>query len=295
MRHIRDQAGNKDALTTLKNVWQTLGVKVTAVLDQRTGSHANEHLAPDQIAGKIRDIKTYLGADAVEAIEGPNEPNIIERDYGKTWWISETQAYQTKLFQAVHADPALKSKEVIAPALGGPDLAAFYSRLRGVPFASDQGSAHIYPNWAPFLPKFEEVAPFAKSVAPRRKIAITETGWHTAFNGGGQYVTEAVRAKYLARAMVSYATNADISRAFIYQMIDHHYDPNFRSNPFQMGSDQLQPSTQAGVLCRPQHDAYHVRHQQAVSPPALSTTPCRVILLTWSRSSTRRPIARTTC
>ena len=220
--YIRDQIGNKDALTTFKNLWQTLGIKLTGVLDQRTGSGANQHLAPDQIQGKINDIKTYLGADAVEAIEGPNEPNLVERDFGQTWWVSETQAYQTKLYQSIKADPLLNGKKVIAPALGGPDPIFYYDRLNGVPFATDLGSAHVYPNWLPFVPKFEALAPAVKSVAPAgHKIVITETGWHSAVNAGTQFVTEAVRAKYLPRAMVSYHVHGDIARAFIYQLVDH--------------------------------------------------------------------------
>ena len=43
-----------------------------------------------------------------------------------------------------------------------------------------------------------------------QKIVVTELGYHSAVNSGAQYVTEAVRAKYLARAMVSLATDPDI-------------------------------------------------------------------------------------
>ena len=179
--HIRDWIGNDGALATLKNLNQTLGVKLTGNLDQRTGKGSSARLAPDQIAGKLRDLKTKVGANAVQAIEGPNEYNVMDRDYGYRNWPPELQAYQTKLYQLVDADPDLHNKTVIAPSIGGPMVWLYYNRLVGT-FAADRANAHIYPNRFPFAEKIAEIFPYVKSAAPGRKIVVTETGYHSAVN-----------------------------------------------------------------------------------------------------------------
>ena len=241
VRHIRDGIGNDSTLATFKNLWQTLGIKLTGNLDQRTGGGPSWRLAPDQITGKLRDLKMKVGAEAVQAIEGPNEYNLMERDYNYMNWPSELQEYQTKLAQLVNSDPDLRGKEVIAPSLGGPDVWLYYSRLRGN-FVADTANAHIYPNRLPFAEKTSEIFPLVKSSAPGRKITVTETGYHAAFNAGAQHVTEAVRAKYLARATVSYDTDPDIDRGFIYQLIDLDPDPNSSSKGTKgLVNFQLQP------------------------------------------------------
>lgn len=169
--HIRDGLGNKDALTTFKNLWQTVGVKLTGVLDQRTGSGGNQHLVPDQIQGKINEIKTYLGADAIEAIEGPNEYNILERDLGHKRWAPELQIYQSKLFQLINADPQLHLKTVLAPSIAGPSFWLYYDRLIGA-FAADRGNGHIYPNWLSLDQKLKEVLPDVKAAVPGKRSSL---------------------------------------------------------------------------------------------------------------------------
>jgi hypothetical protein len=241
VRHIRDGIGNNSTLATFKNLWQTLGIRLTGTLDQRTGGGPSLRLAPEQIAGKLRDLKMKLGAEAVQAIEGPNEYNRMERDYNYMNWPGELQEYQTRLVQLVNADPDLRGKEVIAPSIGGPDVWLYYSRLRGN-FVADKANAHIYPNRLPFAEKTSEIFPLVKASAPGREITVTETGYHAAHNAGAQHVTEAVRAKYLARATVAYATDPDIDRGFIYQLIDLDPDPNSSSKGTKgLVNFQLQP------------------------------------------------------
>ena len=243
--HVRDVAGNSAQLGRIKNIWQTLGVKLTALVDERTGKiSAGQRLAPNAIGGAIAGLKTYLGTQAIEAFEGPNEFNRLERDYNYMGWPADLRAYQSTLYSLVNSDPTISNKMVIAPSIGGPKQDLFYSRLDKLDFAADQGSEHIYPNLVGFEQKANEILGLAKDVvAPGKKINLTETGYHSAINSGAQYVTETVRSKYMARAMTSFATHADIARGFIYQLVDNYPDPNLASPPLQMGliNYNLQP------------------------------------------------------
>ena len=168
--HIRDVAGNAAQLGRIKNLWSTLGIKLTALVDERTTTISpSQRLAPDAIAGVLAGLKTNLGVEAVEGLEGPNEYNRLERDYGYMGWPAELRAYQSRLYSLVNADPSLSSKMVIAPSIGGPKQDVFYSRLNSIPFEADQGSEHIYPNLVGFEQKANEVLYLAKAVAPGKR------------------------------------------------------------------------------------------------------------------------------
>ena len=77
---------------------------------------------------------------------------------------------------------------------------------------TDRGSAHIYPNWLPLAQKVRDVLPTTKSAVPGQRVWITETGWHTAFNSGAQYVSHDTVVKYLGRALAEFAGNDEIER-----------------------------------------------------------------------------------
>ncbi|QLH39294.1 MAG: hypothetical protein HWD60_10525 [Defluviicoccus sp.] len=197
IRHIRDSVGNTSANAVFRDLGNNLGVKLCAVVDARTGSGASTRLANSQIAATLSRAKSQIGTTILKAIEGPNEYNQLERDYGYQGWAQELRSYQTELRRQVKADPVLKSLPVIAPSMADPMQASYYTKLGNLSGSIDRGNAHVYPNWLSWDQKIKQVTPYARISAPTQPIWTTETGWHMAFNSGAQWVPEDVLIKYL--------------------------------------------------------------------------------------------------
>jgi hypothetical protein len=225
IRHARDQIGNTSALRTYRDLYGSLGLMLTGVVDTRTGHGASWRLDNSRIQGQLNKIAPVLGVDAVAAIEGPNEYNNLERFYGYKNWPRDLRSYQKQLFERVNATRELRSIPVLAPSLGDPMQKDFYDRLGNLSSMTDRGNGHVYPNWLSFTQKIRDVMPYLKKTTPQSRVVITETNWHDALNSGTQYVTEDVQAKYAARAMIEFASNPQIERAFFYQLIDDVNDP----------------------------------------------------------------------
>ncbi|QLH39291.1 MAG: hypothetical protein HWD60_10510 [Defluviicoccus sp.] len=149
------------------------------------------------IPAVLNRAKTQIGRGMLSAIEGPNEYNQMQRDYGYKGWAQELRSYQAELRRRVKADSALKSLPVIAPSLADPMQASYYRQLGNLSGSIDRGNAHVYPNWLSWDQKIKKVIPYARISAPSQPIWTTETGWHMAFNSGAQWVPESVLIKYL--------------------------------------------------------------------------------------------------
>ena len=226
VRHIRDAVGNTSANAVFRDLGNGLGVKLCATVDARTGSGAGTRLANSQIAATLSRAKTQIGRGMLSAIEGPNEYNQMQRDYGYQGWAQELRSYQAELRRQVKADPVLTSLPVIAPSLADPMQASYYKQLGNLTGSIDRGNAHVYPNWLSWDQKIKQVIPYARISAPSQPIWTTETGWHMAFNSGAQWVPEDVLIKYLPRAMATVVTTPGVERAYVYQFIDPSSDPN---------------------------------------------------------------------
>lgn len=235
VRHIRQSPGNASGAARLRTLHDTLGVKVTAVIDARVGTGSAERLDPAGIATLLGNLKAQLNIDMVAALEGPNEWNLTERLYGRTTWAQELRSYQAELHRQAKADPQLAGKPLLAPSLADPMAAGQYAKLGNIEAWTDRGNAHVYPNWLPFEQKFNAVLDYARVSVPSQKFWVTETGWHTAYNSGGQYVDEATKMKYLGRAMATYASHPDLQRAFYYQLVDDENNPSLTQNNKHMG------------------------------------------------------------
>jgi hypothetical protein len=120
IRHIRDQVSTDWAVPAFRDLHDSLGVRVTAVVDARHGSRAQQRLEPDRIAGEVSRLRSLLGAHAIAAIEGPNEINNLERLYGYRGWPEDLKSYQSALYRHVSADNALDAVPVVAPTLADP-------------------------------------------------------------------------------------------------------------------------------------------------------------------------------
>lgn len=67
------------------------------------------------------------------------------------------------------------------------------------------------------------------------RINVTETGYHTATNGGGQYYDEPTKAKALGRLMVEFFAEGQIDKVYLYQLVDPYPDPGKTSNGMEYG------------------------------------------------------------
>lgn len=226
IRHLRDAVGNSAASAIYRDLHDSLGVKLCAVVDGRTGSGAHQRLDNSKIPGLLQRAKSQIGVGMLKAFEGPNEYNLLERTYGYTNWPQELRSFQTALMAHVKADPDLASLPVIAPSMADPMQESYYARLGDLSGAIDRGNAHVYPNWLSWDEKIGDVTPFARIIAPKQPMWVSETGWHTAIHSGAQWVPDDVLIKYLPRAMASFISTPGVERAYIYQLIDPDYDPN---------------------------------------------------------------------
>lgn len=235
IRHIRDASGNKEATAFYRDLRDAFGLKLCAVVDARTGSGANTHLDPSQIPEMLGRIKSELGVSMIKAIEGPNEYNLLEREYGRTDWAPELRAYQAELRRRVKADPDLRALPVLAPSMADPMQEGYYRQVGDLTGSIDRGNAHVYPNWLSWEQKIVDVMPFSRIVSPTQPLWVSETGWHSAFNSGAQWVSEDVQLKYLTRAMATFVSTPGIERAYLYQLIDPYYDPGKTTPVSQFG------------------------------------------------------------
>ncbi len=225
VKHIRDAIGTNNSTAIYRDLNTALGVRLTGMIDVRTGSGAGQRLNVGGIQGKISQARTQLGTKVLVAIEGPNEYNVMERDYGYQGWVADLRQYQQVLYNQVKADSVLRSVPVVAPALGGPNEGAYYAKLGNLSSAITLGSAHIYPNWLPFEQRTEQVLPGVRVTSPWQKVWVTETGWHQAFNTSAQWLPDDALVKYLGRAMASYAAHPSLGKGFYYQLIDPYQNP----------------------------------------------------------------------
>lgn len=241
IRHVRD------GLTPRISDLAKLGIHTTVVCEPDLGS-------PAEIRARVKAIN----ADglAIDAIEGPNEPDLFWARFKKSYRgqgyaqgdsgiIAGASAFQKDLYAAFKADSATAQIRVIGIALG-----KTYDPGGGHPNplppgsltdAVDWGNFHPYPGGNPFSVPFPYAGiakylwqgnmpsgnidefPYAfNTYGPPYKpkpMAATETGYSTNRSG----VSEAVHAKYMPRLFAEYFTKG-VQRAYSYELIDEFED-----------------------------------------------------------------------
>lgn len=235
VRHIRDNIGTNGSTAVYRDLNATLGVRLTGMIDTRSGQGAGQRLNDAGIPGKVNQARAELGPKVLAAIEGPNEYNTLERDFGYGGWVGDLRRYQQKLFNQVKSDAVLRGVPVVAPALGGPNEGAYYAKLGDLSSSITHGSAHIYPNWLPFAQRTEQVLPGVRRTSPRQQVWVTETGWHQAFSSGAQWVSDDALVKYVGRAMASFASHPALGKSFYYQLVDPMQNPAKTSTAAHFG------------------------------------------------------------
>jgi hypothetical protein len=234
IRHLRDGFHNHIEELAL------LGVKTTVVAEPDANS-------PTQLRDKIKVVNRKF--QAVDAVEGPNEPDLF--------WVNNKKTYQGKgfpegvvnfqrdLYAALKGDPATAKLTVIGPALGktyDPGGGSPNPLTKGLLTDSvDWGNFHPYPGGNPFSVPFAygtlakyywfgtfpsanlDEFPYALNTyspafAPKPMCA-TETGYSTFSDGQ----SEAVHAKYMPRLFAEYF-RLGIRRAYSYEFVDEFAD-----------------------------------------------------------------------
>jgi hypothetical protein len=221
VRHIRDLAA-KPSNTTIwsryTDLCQSLGIKGT--LNLNFGTWPNPPTAAD-----FNAMVKAGGNCAVEAFEGPNEPNLQGGDN----WLIRTGQFHLGAFANLNRSNYPNIPLVAAPlAVDG----GFYpDNVYELGATSDYNSMHSYPGpscptcshreeWNSLL--LDRDIPMAERVgSPGRPNYVTETGWQSA-PGHDYYVSGEARARYTPRLHFEYFNNLPPgSKAFQYQLLDH--------------------------------------------------------------------------
>lgn len=226
VRHVREALGNTEACARHLDLMTTLGVKMTLGIDVRTGTGASQRLVPSGIQPELDRAASLLDPDAILSFEGPNEYNMLEREFGHSGWASELRAFQSVLYSRVKAHPVLGTKPVLAPSLADPAQEDYHLRLGNLTSMTDRGNLHVYAGPRSIASKIDELVPFNALSNPEDTIWISEVGYDMALNNGKQdVIDEYTYAKYAARGMVAFATHPKVDRGYFYNLVDVAWDP----------------------------------------------------------------------
>ncbi len=229
VRHIRDgavrgQTGAHQAILDLA----AHGIKLNMIVGdplQRWGSGSIADQL-DLASGELRP--------AVDSLEGPNEYNGNARDLDPHW-VSTIRRYQTQLYRQVKGDPRLRGLPVLGPSLVGAEAYAAVGNMTG---SLNYGNVHVYPSGAP--PELEaayRMSP-AERVSGRKRIQVTETGYHNAVgvpsSFGHHPASEHAAAVYMPRLYMEYFREG-VARTFSYELIDQWPDPGHDNSEARFG------------------------------------------------------------
>jgi len=212
IRHIRDGS------VAVGNFQSTLAKLATE------GIHATITTELSETDQEIKAYPATIGG-ALEAYEGPNEPNFQSSD-----WTSVTVPFIERLWADVKGDSALAQYPVIAPGIALGSAGALGNMSAYV----DYGNTHDY-----FLENNPETGGFG-SVTPQgqygslsynlnlaalisgtKPIMSTETGYGSSPTGGASFVDDATAARYVSRTYF-HQYNAGVVRTFIYEFLDEN-------------------------------------------------------------------------
>ena len=222
IRHVRDGFHPH-----LLDLYKTHGIKATVGFGPQT--------PPLDAVARLKESLAF-----VDMAEGPNEVDIFPTSaaYQGKVYPAGAIAYQTDLYRAIKADPATRGLGVVALSVGQAT-----SNLKLAPLgAEDYVVMHSYAGGAPpetsleggYVPSTLNAERLLGAHAVWKPIVVTESGYHTALNGGGGViagvqpgVSEAAQAKYLPRHFALYF-NGGIARTITYEFCDEfeHEDTN---------------------------------------------------------------------
>lgn len=230
IRHVRDglvpnRPDEISALQTLGNA----GIEETLLVG-----------TPGQDPGPLLDVVAdHLSSD-VEAIEGPNE-----YESSGAGWQTRLLPFQDLLYDDVTDSPALSSKLVIGPSVGGIEISS-----------DDRANIHPYPGGGPPESNIAGQLAGAASTFGGAPVWATETGYQDAVNmtpAGSEQpaTTDAAQSVYLPRTYASYFQHG-IQRTFVYELLDEFRDPNAENPDARFGllDNNMQPKPQFYAVAR---------------------------------------------
>jgi hypothetical protein len=159
-----------------------------------------------------------LVPQSLEAIEGPNEPNLAGGN-----WAPPVQAFQQSLYAAVRANPLDAQVAVLSSALAS--NLSDYGVLGNLSSYLDYGNMHDY--FGGNAPDAAWITgtqlPAAALVSGSKPVIATETGYCT--STASQGVTPTVMGKYVPR-MFFEQFNAGVKRTLEYELLDDNTVPS---------------------------------------------------------------------
>jgi hypothetical protein len=213
IRHIRTGI----AQTT----WQTYYTRLNQLA--QAGIHSQLVTLGTETASQIQTYSALV-PQALEAFEGPNEPDLS----GNANWASDTTAFMQVLYSAVKGNPATASLPVIGPSVVSPTGEAAIGNISA---NLDYGNIHpYYGTNNPGNPGTGSIGPYGRSgsigyfmgeasqVSGTKPIYATETGYGTDPAIAGN-VSELCDGKEAPRTYFEHYLHG-IKRTLSYQLVE---------------------------------------------------------------------------
>lgn len=222
IRNIRDGvAVNQQFAYDRLNELAGLGIKTDLQLGRPfngkwSGLSGDSRAAANNPAGTLSDLLTVLKTKvpgAVQSVEGPNEYDIA----GDSAWAPNLRSYQSDLYNAVKADPALAHLPVIAPALVNESSRGTLGRV-----SSDLGNVHNYTGGQQETSAhISSELSLAFKVSGGAPVWSTESNPNTALQSSSNQppTSEKAQATYTLRQYLE-DWRKGISKTFIYELMD---------------------------------------------------------------------------
>jgi len=205
VRHTRDSTIPADSTAQSKFIdLGKLGIKSTLIIDSSW----------NQTLDEVEKIVSMI-PDSVEAIEGPNEWDVVRPIYGGQEFPTGLRDFQSQLYSTVKGTATTQNLPVLAPS-----MAQWSNAVEVGSIACDIGNMHSYSG--DLMPTGGDLDSHqilsAQLICPEKPIIATETGWQNA-TGDPHSISEMASAKYIPRLLLEYF-NRGIYRTFIYEFID---------------------------------------------------------------------------
>jgi hypothetical protein len=209
IRHIRDGLIITDLDSQRKfSELGKLGIKSTMLFDYRWNKNPKE----------VEQIVKML-PDSVEAIEGPNEWDVVQPTYQGQRFPRALRDFQNKLYSTVKGTATTRHLPVVAAS-----MAHWWNATKVGLMACDFGNIHSYSGGK--IPSGGDLdewwIPAARLICGKKPIIATETGWHNAIRDPKPLhpgVSELASGKYIPRLYLEYF-NRGVPRTFTYEFID---------------------------------------------------------------------------
>ncbi|MDR3506535.1 MAG: hypothetical protein P4L64_01430 [Caulobacteraceae bacterium] len=226
VRHVRDGLGGIVSGTLTNGRWDP---DPTSKLERFYAAGIRFDGIAGADFGKFADqMRRY--SKYIEAIEGPNEPEMNGTKYGALTGPPAAAAVQKDLYAFVKGDPVLRDKPVLQFAFAYPRNSGTTGDLS--PYV-DYANIHSYAGHglAPHLRTPDDLA--ATVSAPGKPSIVTETGYPTndpsgppgaRLGPGHSMVDEDVQAKYLLAAVLD-DFKQNVTATYLYELLDDRPEP----------------------------------------------------------------------